>query len=119
MLAGFAAGEVYAVCHLYRSGLPRTVGESRKERGATGVEASTAESAAELLAASNQCGEAAVSALQAGFASAAVAGIAEDSKNRKPPESVVFKSFGVGPLQPTLGTGNRIELVVPSRLLRE
>jgi len=106
MLAGFAAGEVYAVCHLYRSGLPRTVGESRKERGATGVEASTAESAA-------------VSALQAGFASAAVAGIAEDSKNRKPPESVVFKSFGVGPLQPTLGTGNRIELVVPSRLLRE
>lgn len=118
-LAGFGAGEIYAVCHLYRSGLPRTVGDSRKERRATGLEVSTAESVAELLAASTRCGEVAVSALQAGLTSAAVDGVAADSKNRKPPESIVFKSFGVGPLQPVQGTVNRIELVVPSRLLRE
>lgn len=118
-LAGFGAGEIYAVCHLYRSGLPRSVGESRRERRARGVEVSTAESVEQLLAASSRCGEAVAIALQAGLTTGAVDGVADEPKNRKWPDAIVFKSFGAGPLQPMQGTVNRIELVVPSRLLRE
>ena len=117
-LVGFGAGEIYAVCHLYRAGLARAVGGSRNERGARATEISTEETVTQLLAASERCALAAAESLQAGMAAATLDGIAEQSKNRQRPELITFKSFGVGPLQPVVGEFNRIELVVPSRLLR-
>ncbi len=118
-LAGVTAGEIYAVCHLYPGGRSRIIGGNRKERGARAAEVSTEETVENLLAASERCAEAAVTALKAGLATASVAGVAEESKNRQRPALLAFGSFGAGPLLPAAGAFNRIELVVPSRLLRE
>lgn len=120
---GFGAGDVYAVCHVYRADLPRIVGGKRSERSAKTLEMSAEETVPGLLAASNRCGEAAASALRTGFSAAELSGVSADSKNRQRPETVSFQFFGVGPLQPAAGvTGghsNRIELVVPARVLRQ
>lgn len=118
-LAGVTAGEIYAVCHLYPGGRSRVIGGSREERRARAAEVPSEETVQSLLAASERCAEAAVTALKAGLSAAAVAGVAEDSKNRQRPALLSFSSFGAGPLLPVVGAFNRIELVVPSRLLRE
>lgn len=118
-LAGFGAGEIYAVCHLYPAGLSRDIGGSRRARGEAAKALALQDPVVALLEASERCGATAANALGIGLASATFDGVAEQAKNRQRPDALRFKSFGVGPLQPSSGATNRIELIVPSRFVRE